>query len=227
MLWVKICGMTSAEDALVAADAGADAIGMIFAPSKRRVTVEQAREIVQSLPRTMEKVGVFYDEEPRTIEDIAEQVGLTAVQLHGDESPEMTRGLFKDGSKLNRSRMRVFKTLHVNDGLETVAKYFLNEHSVDGFLLDTVAVDPATGQVERGGTGQTFDWRKMTSSVIALQRQTRIVVAGGLSASNVDSAVRILQPWGVDVCTGVELEPGKKNHQKVREFVTAARDAHN
>ena len=123
--------------------------------------------------------------------------------------------------------MRVFKTLHVMEGVETIAKYFLSDGCVDGLLLDTVVRNSETGEVERGGTGQTFDWKRMAELQPSLQRETRIIVAGGLSPVNVAEAIHVLQPWGVDVCSGVEREPGKKDRDKVREFVAAARAARN
>lgn len=227
MLWVKICGVTSAEDALAAADAGADAIGMIFAPSKRRVTIDQAKAIAKALPRTLERVGVFYDESAATMEYIAAEVGLTAVQLHGDETPQFAQKLFRGNVKRSRAQMRVFKTVHVTGGLETLAREFLREHCVDGLLLDTMVHNAQSGEVERGGTGQTFDWYRMTDFLAGIQRETRVIVAGGLSPQNVGGAVRVLQPWGVDVCSGVETEPGKKDLIKLREFVEAARAARN
>ena len=227
MLWVKICGMTTTEDAVAAAEAGADAIGLIFAPSKRQVTAQIARDITQKLPHTIEKVGVFANESALQIEDIAAEVGLTAVQLHGDESPEFARTLFRHGGQRSRAQMRVFKTLHVTAGIEGVARGFLMENCVDGFLLDSVVHNVETGETQRGGTGQVFDWQRANEFLPGLQRETRIVVAGGLSPSNVADAVRLLQPWGVDVCSGVESEPRKKDQQKIRAFITAARDARN
>jgi len=227
MLWVKICGMTTTEDAVAAAEAGADAIGLIFAPSKRQVTAQIARDITQKLPHTIEKVGVFANESALQIEDIAAEVGLTAVQLHGDESPEFARTLFRHGGQRSRAQMRVFKTLHVTAGIEGVARGFLMETCVDGFLLDSVVHNVETGETQRGGTGQVFDWQRANEFLPGLQRETRIVVAGGLSPLNVADAVRLLQPWGVDVCSGVESEPRKKDQQKIRAFITAARDARN
>jgi phosphoribosylanthranilate isomerase len=224
MLWVKICGMTSAEDALAAAEAGADAIGMLFAPSKRRVSIDQAKEITKALPKTLEKVGVFYDEPAGAIEEIASDVGLTAVQLHGDETPEFARTLFRSSGRSGR-RVRVFKTLHVTDGVEQVAREFLEDGMVDGVLLDSVAQDATTGAIERGGTGQTFDWKSVQALLPSVLRHARIIVAGGLTSANVGAAVRILRPWGVDVCSGVEREPGKKDLEKVREFVASAHEA--
>jgi phosphoribosylanthranilate isomerase len=225
MLWVKICGMTSAEDAVAAADAGADAIGLIFAPGKRRVTAEEAKQITQALPRTLEKVGVFANETAERIEEIAAEASLTAVQLHGDESPEFARILFRNGSQRSRSQMRVFKTLHVTAGIEGIARGFLMQSCVDGFLLDSVVHNAETGETERGGTGQTFDWRRANEFLPGVQRETRVIVAGGLSPGNVAEAIRTLQPWGVDVCSGVESEPRKKDYKKIREFVAAAREA--
>jgi len=227
MLWVKICGMTSAEDALAAADAGADAIGLIFAPSKRQITAEAAKQIAAHLPKTLEKVGVFANESAQQIEDIADQVGLTAVQLHGDESPEFTRTLFRHGGRRTRAQMRVFKTLHVTNGIEGIAREFLLTKCIDGFLLDSVIHNAATGETERGGTGQTFDWARANEFLPGMQRETRVIVAGGLSPANVADAIRTLQPWGVDVCSGVEIEPRKKDWEKVKAFVAAAREARN
>jgi phosphoribosylanthranilate isomerase len=227
MLWVKICGMTNVDDAVAAAEAGADAIGLIFAPSKRQVTVAQAKSIVHGLPKTLEKVGVFYDESALQIEDIVAQVGLTAVQLHGDESPEFARTLFRRDGRANRGRMRVFKTLHVTEGMERIARYFLDPSTIDAFLLDTVVQDQVTGETQRGGTGKTFDWQFAAEKLADVRRQARIIVAGGLSPDNVEEAVRMLQPWGVDVCSGVEREPRKKDPTKVKSFIAAAREARN
>src|SRR3954463_12883707 len=227
MLWVKICGMTNPEDALAAAEAGADAIGMLFAPSKRRITVEQGRAITNALPKTMEKVGVFYDETSSTIEEIAAEIGLTAVQLHGDESPQFAKNLFRNYPRRTRAQMRVFKTLHVTKGVEGIARDFLRERCVDGVLLDSVVQDATTGEMARGGTGQTFDWKRTSDFLPGIERQTLLIVAGGLSPANVANAVRVMQPWGVDVCSGVECEVGKKDQNKLREFVAAARAARN
>jgi phosphoribosylanthranilate isomerase len=227
MLWVKICGMTSAEDALAAAEAGADAIGLIFAPGKRQIAAETAKQIVGKLPKTLEKVGVFANQPAQQVEDIAAEVGLTAVQLHGDESPEFARTLFRHGGRRSRAQMRVFKTLHVTNGIEGIAREFLVRKCVDGFLLDSVVHNAGTGETERGGTGQTFDWTRANEFLPGMQRETRVIVAGGLSPTNVGDAIRTLQPWGVDVCSGVESEPRKKDWDKIRAFVAAAREARN
>jgi phosphoribosylanthranilate isomerase len=227
MLWVKICGMTNPDDAVAASEAGADAIGMLFAPSKRRIGIEQGKQIVQALPKTMEKVGVFYDETASTIEYIAAEVGLTAVQLHGDESPEFAKNLFRNNPRRSRAQMRVFKTVHISKGVEGVARDFLREKCVDGLLLDSIVQDPNTGEILRGGTGQTFDWKRTFDFLPGIEGETRVIVAGGLSPENVAEAIRVMQPWGVDVCSGVEREPGKKDTDKIRDFVAAARAAKN
>jgi len=221
MVWIKICGMTNPADALAAAEAGADAIGMLFAPSPRRISIEQGRKIARALPPHVEKVGLFYDEDASTIEAIADEVGLTAVQLHGDESPDFVAGLFRANGR--RSHVRVFKTIHIADDAAPDVGPYLRGEMVDAFLLDTVVKDSITGVISRGGTGRTFDWSRHVPLVEQLAARTRVIVAGGLSPVNVSDAVRIMHPWGVDVCSGVEREPGKKDVGKVREFVAAAR----
>jgi phosphoribosylanthranilate isomerase len=221
MVWIKICGMTNPADALAAAEAGADAIGMLFAPSRRRISIEQGREIARALPQHVEKVGLFYDESASTIEDITDDVGLTAVQLHGDESPDFVATLFRGEGR--RSRVRVFKTIHITDDAPPDVGPYLRGDTADAFLLDTVVTDRVTGVVRRGGTGQTFDWSRNLALLEELAARARVIVAGGLSPVNVGDAVRIMRPWGVDVCSGVEREPGQKDVQKLREFVAAAR----
>src|SRR5262249_53394712 len=113
------------------------------------------------------------------------------------------------------------------DGVDTIARYFLNDSAVDGFLLDAVVQNRETGEIERGGTGTSFDWNKMAAFVTSLQRDMRVIVAGGLSPENVGDAIKLMQPWGVDVCSGVESMPGKKDPAKIQDFVAAARDARN
>jgi phosphoribosylanthranilate isomerase len=221
MIWIKICGMTNPADALAAAQAGADAIGMLFAPSKRRIGIEQGRDIVRALPQHVEKVGLFSDESASTIEAIVDDVGLTAVQLHGDEPPDFVAGLFRGNGR--RSRVRVFKTIHITGDAAPDVGPYLRGDIVDAFLLDTVAKDPVTAVVSRGGTGQAFDWSRNVALLDELAARARVIVAGGLSPVNVGEAVRVMHPWGVDVCSGVEREPGKKEAGKIRDFVAAAR----
>ncbi len=210
MVWVKICGTTSLEDAQVAIEAGADALGFVFADSPRCIVPATAAEIVCALPEHVEKVGVFVNESAARIHEIAEQVGLTAVQLHGDESVEFAR-------QFSGSNLRVFKAIPVRGGFAAGMIAFVEKGEVDAVLLDTAAA-------LRGGTGLSFDWRTVAEYMPAHgDNDMRVIVAGGLTPLTVPHAIRILRPWGVDVASGVECEPGKKDHEKVREFVRAAK----
>lgn len=224
MTWIKICAMTNVTDARVAADAGADAVGLIFAASPRRVTPGQARKIVAALPATREKVGVFVNESAERITQIVQEAGLTAVQLHGDETTEFVAALRRD---IKSSRLRLIKTVGIAPGMEGVIRGLGKCPSLDAVLLDSVvrAVAGADGVVVRGGTGVSFNWKRAAAFVPGLARRTRVIVAGGLAPETVAEAVHVLRPWGVDVCSGVEREPGKKDHAKVRAFVAAVRAA--
>lgn len=209
--WIKICGTTSVADALASAAAGADALGFIFAPSPRRIAPEQAQEIAARLPANIERIGVFVNESPARIRAITSQVGLTAVQLHGRESPEFISSLFED--KTRGGRVGIIKAVLVNSDFEKqLARFGSRQPVADSILLDSGA-----------GSGLSFDWKE------ALSRKrgsgTRFIVAGGLTPENVGNAIRTLAPWGVDVVSGVEREPGKKDPQKLRDFVAAVRKA--
>jgi len=187
---VKICGITSTEDARAAVDAGATALGFNFWPrSPRHVTAEQAAGIVRTLPSGVWRVGVFVDEPAAAIEELAGRVPLDIVQLHG--SCGMPRGL------------RVWKAVAAGDAV-------VASPEVEAFLVDA----PAGG--ERGGSGRTFDWK------LAARLEVRVVLAGGLEASNVAEAIAVARPWGVDACSRLESAPGRKDHAKVREFIAAA-----
>jgi len=213
-MWVKICGTTNLEDALLAVDAGADAVGFVFAESsKRRVTAEQVAAITRAMPSHVEKVGVIVNETFERIAEIVRIAGLTGVQLQGDESPELT-------SELRRLGLRILvKTIQAITGTDALATRIAPYRShVDAILLDSGS--PA----ERGGTGKRFAWKEAAAALNKVE--TRIIVAGGLNPDNVAEAIATLQPWGVDVVTGVERELGKKDPDKVRAFVAAARNAH-
>ncbi len=231
MTWVKICGTTSQKDAEAAVSAGADALGFIFTSSRRRITPEAAQGIIATLPRTIDKVGVFSNDPAEFIEHIARTIGLNAIQLHGDESPEFARQLFRspDGHSVDRAKFRIFKAITVMPGVEGVLRKFSREFSVDGILLDSAVFRVASleqpAEQIRGGTGIPFDWRRAADFVPGLARKTRVILAGGLTPENVAEAVGILKPWGVDVCTGVEACPGQKDEQKLRDFVAAVRQA--
>ena len=203
MTVVKVCGITSPEDARVAADAGADAIGLLFAESPRRVSVERAREISAAIPDDVLKVGVFVDEEPGEVLRIAREAGLDLAQLHGDESPEMVAEV-RDGG------LRVMKALRVRNA-ESLAE--IESYEADLFLLD------AYSEKARGGTGTRFDWGLAKSLV----ERGNIVVSGGLGPENVREAIEFFEPYGVDASSSLEDAPGKKNHERVRRFVSAAK----
>ena len=229
MTWVKLCGTTNLEDAQLAVAAGADALGFIFAESPRRITPAGARAIIEQLPPSVEKVGVFVNETPARMHDIIGLAGLTAVQLQGEETPEAAAQL-RQLCASRRGQLRIFKALGMAQGIEGVMRDFTVTSAIDGVLLDSFAAR-AAGQAEgehhvaRGGTGKTFDWKRAASFVPGLAKRTRVIIAGGLSPANVGEAIRTLSPWGVDVCSGVEQSPGRKDAAKVRDFVTAARSA--
>lgn len=215
-LWVKVCGNTSLEDALLAAEAGADAVGFVFAPSSRQVTREQVEGIVSGLPGALEKVGVFVDAPAEEIEVTVRGCGLTGVQLHFNAGLDAPRKLRERlGPKL-----RILRVLHYGEGFaEQVAGIAADIH------IDAVLVDSRTAMAV-GGTGVAFDWDGAAAMLSKISGQgCRIVVAGGLSPGNVAEAIRILKPWGVDVVSGVEAAPGRKDPDRVRAFVAKARGA--
>jgi len=205
MVFIKICGITSREDARAAVNAGADALGFNFwRPGRRYLAPGKAADIIAALPARIWKVGVFVDEEPAALLEIARQAGLTALQLHGSESPEYLDQL---------GPYRKVKAFRVDERFSAEA---LARYRADAFLLDTAGDTP-------GGTGKRFDWQR----AVAARQFGRIILAGGLTPANVGEAVRRVAPWGVDVASGVESAPGKKDPRSVREFIRAAREAAN
>jgi phosphoribosylanthranilate isomerase len=216
-MWVKICANTNLPDSLAALDAGADALGFVFAESSRRVQAAQVREIVAGLPTGGERIGVFVNTPANEVMKIARECGLTGVQLQGEETPQYIKDLVRmaDGAPL-----KIIKTFSANAPYEisTAASAVMDDH-IDAFLVDS---GNAAG---RGGTGQVFDWLRASDFVIKLKQRANVIVAGGLNADNVGSAVRLFRPYGVDVATGVEREPGKKDIAKVKAFISAARAA--
>jgi phosphoribosylanthranilate isomerase len=204
MTLVKICGITNPGDARVAADAGADAVGFIFAESPRRVGIEEAHRISVALPENVARVGVFVDEDPAEISRISQEVGLDLAQLHGDETPEAVTALREAGVK-------VMKALRVQSAATLEA---LDAYEADLFLLDAYSARA------RGGTGERFDWGVAKS----LKGRDNIVVSGGLGPENVREAVEFFEPFGVDASSSLEDGPGRKNGELVRRFVLAAKD---
>jgi phosphoribosylanthranilate isomerase len=214
MTWVKICGMTNLEDALVAVEAGADAVGFVFyEKSPRKISVEAAREIVEKLPERVDKIGVFVNETPERVSTVADEAGLTAVQFHGDE--------YERPEKYVVNRTAFFCL----PAIETIRKWknsvFFTFHdfpNLAGIILDSGSKE------ERGGTGKTFAWGEAYSFISTTGNLHPVIVAGGLTPANVGWAVGFLKPWGVDVASGVEARPGKKDPEKVRAFVKAVRE---
>ncbi len=201
--WIKFCGTTSLEDAQASVEAGADALGFIFAPSKRRITPEKAGEIIKQLPQNVAKVGVFVNETAENIQATIRQTGLTLVQLHGDESPEFVMA--------QRERIGVIKTILVNGNLEDrFASFCGHRECADHILLDSGS-----------GSGLTFDWQSVRRRVD--WNDVKVIVAGGLTPDNVGQAIEALMPWGVDVVSGVEAGHGKKDPAKLKAFVAAVR----
>lgn len=216
MTWVKICGMTNLEDALVAVDAGADAVGFVFyEKSPRCVTVETAREIVEKLSAKVDKIGVFVNESRERVAAISDDVGLTAVQFHGDEYKNLEK--YSVGGKQ-------FFCLPIVEILQEMRGRSGSFYGFPNFPKDTSVLLDSGTQEKRGGTGRTFAWGEAHGFVAALRRRYSVVIAGGLSSSNVAWAVEYLKPWGVDVVSGVEASPGKKDPEKVRAFVRAVRE---
>jgi phosphoribosylanthranilate isomerase len=203
MVKVKVCGITNPEDARVAADAGADAIGLVFAESPRWVGLEEARKIADALPENVLKVGVFVDREPEEVLRIAHEVGLDYAQLHGDEGPEVVAEIRSGG-------LAVIKALRVRG---VISLEEMNRYDADLFMLD------AYSEKARGGTGERFDW----GLAKAVRGYANILVSGGLSAENVREAIEFFEPYGVDASSSLEDEPGKKNGERVRRFVSAAK----
>ncbi len=215
--WVKICATTSLHDAQMSVAAGANALGFIFAPSTRRLEVELAAKIIAALPSEIEKIGVFVNESPRRVADIAEWIGLTGVQLNGEEQaeqlPEFRRAM---------SQRRIIKTLQARELLgsgETLRPYLQLSGAIDAILLDSGS--PA----QRGGTGTPFPWEEAVPIATAIQVVMPLIIAGGLNTENVSQAIRLFNPWGVDVVSGVEQAIGKKDEAKLQSFVAAVRTA--
>jgi phosphoribosylanthranilate isomerase len=213
MTWVKICGTTSLHDAQMALAAGADALGFIFAPSPRRIELADAAEIIAKLPNGIEKIGVFVNETPAHVAEVAQRAGLSGVQLHGDEPaeqmPEFRRAL---------GERKIVKTLQARDaGEERLADYLSARGSIDAILLDSGSAH------QRGGTGIPFAWEEVVPLAAAIREAMPLIIAGGLNAENIAMALRLFDPWGVDVVSGVERELGKKDEGRLHDFVAAVR----
>jgi len=227
MTWVKICGITNVEDALAAAEAGADALGFVFyEKSPRYVDPGTAAAITQQVTVKIERVGVFVDPPQNGLAEIANSVGLTMIQC-------------RVGSKLNPEGKAAFQQPVRMLFQLSVGRLLADEKRFQGLIaeflrmsespkrpsgLDTFLLDSSTPE-QPGGTGRTLDWKRLAPLVHVMNKSAKVVAAGGLTPANVTEAMRILRPWGVDVSTGVEAIPGRKDPVKVRAFVKAVREA--
>ncbi len=210
MTRVKICGITTLEDALVAVRAGAHALGFVFADSPRRVTPGTVREIVRALPPFVTTVGVFVDQPSEQVEAVSDETGVHMAQLHGEEPPGDCTAI----------RPRVIKRIRVNEQSppETLRAEF-NRYDAAAYLLD-----PGSG------SGRSFDWSRLAELGVAGPRKTaslddRLIIAGGLDSENVGRAITLLRPYAVDVCTGAEAAPGRKDARKIQAFIHAVEQA--
>ena len=199
-MFIKICGITSEDDALLAVALGADAVGFVFAPSPRQIAPQRVFDITRRLPPEIMTVGVFRDEAPARVAELVRASGVKAAQLHGHETPEMTRAV----KEQVRFVIQAFPA--GSSGLARAA-----EHGADVILVDSPSP----------GSGLVFDWGLVDEA----PQDARILLAGGLTAENVTTAIYRVNPWGVDVSTGVEKEAGRKDPVKLKAFIEAARSA--
>ena len=228
-MFIKICANTNLADTQLAIELGADAVGFVFAPSKRQVTAEQVAEITPELPVGVEKVGVFATDDPFEVEHYVTCADLTVAQLHGAFDQEMVQALSEEsGGDLKIIQTVAYELSPVDraasdERFEATLRAVFAEPAVWAVLLD------AAKSGASGGLGVVFDWEHVAE---ILQRaypfsgeRPRVILAGGLRPENVAQAIKALQPWGVDVASGVEATPGKKDPEKVRAFIAAARAA--
>jgi phosphoribosylanthranilate isomerase len=196
---VKICGITNLEDASIAVEFGANALGFIFAPSPRQITPQKARAIIHAIPPFVKTVGVFVNEAPATIREVMQHCGLDLIQLHGDESPALCEELMPG----------TIKALRIKDesSLQAGRAY---QGKVRALLLDTYSKEKA------GGTGKTFNWNL---AIKIKEMGIPIILSGGLGPSNIDLAIHTVRPYGVDVNSGVEKCPGKKSHILIKALM--------
>jgi len=195
-MFIKICGITNIHDALLATKLGASALGFIFAPSKRQITPKKAAEIILQLPKSIEKVGVFVNEIKENILKIGDQIGLSCIQLHGNESPQLCQEIGK--------QFKTIKAIKI-DPSGKVKKTDI--YPVWKILLDTYVPNA------EGGSGKTFNWEALNEFDLA-----NVIIAGGLNPENIQDLLSQFSPFGIDLSSGVEVLPGKKNHAKLYRF---------
>ena len=198
-MFVKICGITNEEDALLAVALGADAVGFVFAPSPRQVAVQKVHDITRRLPPEILTVGVFRDEHPDRVIDIVDRSGVKAAQLHGHETEQDVAAVMQ----------------RVRTVIKAVSAGTVDAARADRFPTDLILVDaPAPG------SGKVFDWSLLGDVPVG----PRVILAGGLTPDNVAAGIRTARPWGVDVSSGVEESPGRKDPVRLRKFIAAVRE---
>lgn len=221
-MWVKICGNTQLEDCQRAVELGADALGFIFAHGKRLVTPEHVRGITSQLPSNVATYGVFTQRDPELITNTAKAAGIYGVQLHGTFDPVLAAALRARFPKAEMPRLLQVVHWDVDAPAVEQQQWLSGQLGVlaESGLVDAVLIDSRTQQGS-GGTGTTFDWA--AAAPILQNAKLPVIAAGGLRPENVGDAVKALQPWGVDVSSGVESAPGVKDHGKVAAFIQSAR----
>jgi phosphoribosylanthranilate isomerase len=224
-MWIKICANTNLADAQLAAELGADALGFVFAPSKRQVTVEQVAAITPHLPRSIETVAVVQTRDPHEIVETLRRTGITGVQLHGGLDLPLVRAL---RAALGPS-ISIIQTLHwvVDENAESAALVAAQLREITAEpAIARVLLDAKVGTAG-GGTGRSFDWNAaretLTAASEAAGKPIDLIVAGGLRSENVAEAIHALRPWGVDVASGVEASPGRKDPVKLKRFLEKGR----
>lgn len=223
-MWIKICANTNLADAQLAAALGADGLGFVFAPSSRQVTVEQVAAITPHLPRTIETFAVVQSRDLDEIVEIVGKTGLTGVQLHGGLDLSLVRRLHVALG----DRVQLIQTLHwrVEDDAASAAALADDLNALANEpAITRVLIDAKVGKAS-GGTGRGFNWsaaRAVLQTVRGANGKMNVILAGGLHAENVSEAIQILEPWGVDVASGVEAAPGRKDPQRLERFIAAAR----
>lgn len=219
-MWIKICGNTSLADAQHAASVGASAVGFIFAPSPRRVTIDQVRTISPHLPRNVDRYGVFVNATFEEIVATVEQAGLTGVQLHVNHDSDLPRRLRAHfPAQGHAAPFGIIAVLPFGTDLAQQLTIAAKDSALDALIIDSRTA------AAYGGTGISYDWQAAQASFHSVAPQRRLVVAGGLNPDNVAEAIRTLRPWGVDVVSGVESAPGRKSPERVAAFIRNARAA--
>jgi phosphoribosylanthranilate isomerase len=222
-MWIKICANTNLDDAQMAAELGADAVGFVFAPSRRRVTAKEVAQITPHLPATVERIGVFDSLYAEEIAAAVREAGLTAVQLHGGGELVLAKRL----NEFFEGKVKIIQTVHwaVEEGSESAKAVRQRIDAIEGgSVIERVLIDSKVGQAT-GGTGVPFDWAAAREVLTGGGGSLKMIVAGGLRPENVAEAITELNPWGVDVASGVEKNPGRKDPEKLGEFIRNARAA--